>query len=195
MAQVPTSITLKTTVTDNVGVTRVDVLVNDAVMASRTSPPFDFPLVLKAGQQQIKVVGHDAWGNKGEASVTVSAVGGSVEPTAPTAGAGLFGDPCSGPTSCASGMCAVDAATGQQFCTQACGPALGCPSWGECATTSNGSQVCVPGSSQGGAKPAGKTGRVADSMSCSLAASPADGLGTFAPLLALLALLRRRSLR
>lgn len=181
-ALVPASLTVKATVTDNLGVTRVDVLVNDQTLGSRTAAPYDFALVLKSGLQLIKVVGYDAWGNKGEATISVSVQSGSSpsvtpDPTAPAApGAGIFGDACVSPQNCQSGMCALDSATSQQFCTQACSAANPCPASGECVATGNGSSVCAPRLGSLPAVPGGKT-RPAEAMTCAVGtASSSDAL-------------------
>jgi MYXO-CTERM domain-containing protein len=194
-ALISSPVTVKATVTDNIGVARVDVLVNDAVLGSRTSAPYDFVLVLKTGLQLIKVVGHDQWGNKGEASITVTVQGSSPTPSpSPTApGAGQFGDLCVTPQNCQSGMCALDSATQQQFCTQACTSYSPCPSSAECVGTSNGSSVCAPKVGSSLATP-GKQIRPADQMTCSVGATTSlgDGLGGLLGLGLLLALRRRR---
>ncbi len=199
-ALVAASLTVSASVTDNVGVARVDVLVNDVTLGSRTAGPFDFALVLKPGLQLIKVVGYDAWGNKGEATISVSVQSGSTSsptPVAPTpgqTGSGIYGDACVGPKSCQSGMCALDSATNQQFCTQACNALSPCPASADCVATSNGSSVCAPKAGTLGSTP-GKT-RPSDQMTCSVGERVGLGDllgGLFA--LGLLALLRRRRSR
>jgi hypothetical protein len=204
MALVPASLTVQTTVTDNLGVSRVEVLVNDLVIGSRTSAPYDFALVLKTGLQLIKVVGYDAWGNKGEASITVTVQAGATPAPTPSpspdpgtpgqTGVGQFGDLCVTPKNCQSGMCAVDSVTSQQFCTRLCTSQNPCPSSAECVATSNGSSVCAPRLGNAApATPGGTQIRPADQMTCSLGGSGiGDGLGSLLGLGLLLVLRRRR---
>lgn len=59
-------------------------------------------------------------------------------------GTGRFGDPCSGPTDCASGGECVSTG-GAGFCTQACADDCGCPGGYTCVMGSGGLTACIPG--------------------------------------------------
>lgn len=62
---------------------------------------------------------------------------------------GALGDACEGNTDCDSGVCAIDSAADQTFCTQICDGASGCPSGFSCLPIGGGTSVCSPGGSEG----------------------------------------------
>ena len=59
--------------------------------------------------------------------------------------AGAVGHACEHNAECDSGMCAVDSATDQTFCTELCERASGCPSGFACVDIGGGVSVCGPG--------------------------------------------------
>jgi hypothetical protein len=148
-ATVPGTITVKTTVTDNKGVAKVELALDGQVIASRTAAPFDFDAVLPAGQHTLAVTGHDATGNKASASVTVTVEGTEASPPVPMPNPdaepapGTFGAACQGAPDCTSGLCAQDPTSGEQYCTQACDPdGDACPSGASCYPTNTARNVC-----------------------------------------------------
>ncbi len=168
-AQVPASVTVTATASDNVGVVKVELLVDSALVASSSGPTVSFPIALKAGAHTLTLVAADAAGNKGQASVTVTVVDGSAPaptPPAPTPtppdtaptppspmptppdttpapSPGLFGAACQTSKDCQTGLCANDA--GQSYCTQACSASQACPSGSTCFPAANSSlSVCGP---------------------------------------------------
>lgn len=76
-ASIPAGVvTVNATATDNVGVTKVEFFVGNSTtpIVTDTSSPYSSgtSITLAAGSHTIKVVGYDAAGNKGEASVTIT---------------------------------------------------------------------------------------------------------------------------
>jgi MYXO-CTERM domain-containing protein len=210
-ATVPTTFTIKANVTDNVKVTKVEILADDKVVTSLTSAPYNSPVTLKAGIHLIKVVGYDAAGNKGDASVSVtvssSGTGGTPSPDDPdtqdpgtqtpsTTGAGKFGATCEAPKDCQSNMCAHDNTLAQSFCTQTCTvSSISCPTGGVCSAANSGGYVCALEVTSGAAKTSSgnrSNGRSAEAMGCSVSASSPDTLLGLALCALLLLPLRRK---
>ncbi|MCA9667577.1 MAG: trypsin-like serine protease [Myxococcales bacterium] len=210
-ANVGTSITVTTTITDNKQVVRAELLVDGSKVSTASGTSFDFPLQLAPGQHALKVVAYDDSDNQGEATVnfTVTAdappstgPGGPTQPskpptTPPPAAPGSFGTQCADGSSCDSGMCGTDPDTQKNYCTQKCTSVQqnNCPAGAEClASSSPGVFVCGP--------PAPSTSPTSpnpgfDSPTlqggCAVGATPAPGVGSaLLLLLALLALRRRR---
>jgi len=198
--QVTSSITVKATITDDVGVTSAELLVNNSLVASKSSAPFDFPTVLQSGIHIVTVVAYDAAKNKGQASVSVTVAGGAPQPApkldtggapAPSADGGLlppstgsnnpFGSKCTKNTDCANNMCAFDPAVNESYCAQKCGAADWCPPGGVCLKSSGG-KLCAL---QLNNMPQAGGG-------CSLGTGAATGGGLGLMLLGLLVLLVRR---
>jgi len=153
-ATVSRSITVRATVTDNVGVTQAQLFVDGQVAGSRTTAPFDFAATLAPGSHTLRVVGSDAAGNKGEAMVVVNTSNGTTSPPTapdptpspgPTPAPGSFGATCAGPADCVSGLCAQDPAGGDRYCTQSCddGSAV-CPGGATCFPSTGSDHVCGP---------------------------------------------------
>jgi hypothetical protein len=72
-AKVSANLTVKTTITDNTGVSKADLRVDGQVVSSRASAPFDFNVTgLGVGQHTLVVEAYDPAGNKGSATVAVS---------------------------------------------------------------------------------------------------------------------------
>ena len=144
-AAVTSPVTIKTKVTDSGGIAKVELYMCSTMMASKTSPPFDFTIVLMAGGHNLKVVAYDKAKNKAEAKVFVT-VGGAPAPPkldtgggAPTTdagpgqpGASQFGSACVRSTDCQSNICAFDSAYDARYCTQKCGIQGWCPPGATC---------------------------------------------------------------
>jgi hypothetical protein len=78
--------TVSVSATDNVGVTRVDLLVNGAVVATDHSAPWQFSwnsAGVPDGLAQLKAVAHDAAGNAGGSAVVTVTVANNVPPPPP----------------------------------------------------------------------------------------------------------------
>jgi secreted trypsin-like serine protease len=182
---------------DDVAVTQLVLYVDGTKASAKTSAPFSFQLQnLAAGKHAIEAVAFDAAGHTGstsiEISIKVSAPSAPSKPgTVPSPSAPSlsgFGALCERSEECAGGICALDNVSGQSLCTMTCDvTAGGCPGESPCIPV-GATAVCGPvepptagvsdGSLAGGCQLAGGAGL--------------DGLLPLA-LLALLALLRRRS--
>jgi MYXO-CTERM domain-containing protein len=79
-----TSLVVRATVTDNVGVTKAEMLVDNIFSTSRTGGPYEFNLTLGGGQHTLTVNGYDAAGNKGTSTVSVTVDGGTTTPPGDT---------------------------------------------------------------------------------------------------------------
>jgi MYXO-CTERM domain-containing protein len=170
-AQVSSSTTVKAAATDNVGVTSVELLVDNVSMASKSTPPFDFPIILQNGSHTLTVVAYDKAQNKGQASVSVT-VGGGTQPqpdsgTAPPppqpdtgttpppkqdsgvappkpGGNNPFGNGCNLAEDCLTKLCAFDPALNVKYCSQQCGVQDWCPPGGVCVQGSgSGAKLCA----------------------------------------------------
>jgi len=205
-AKVGTSLTVKTESTDNKGVTKLEMLVDGNVVGTSDGKTLDFPVTLQPGNRQLKVVAHDAAGNKGEAMVMVIVeTGATPEPPKPdpppdnppvdpdpAPAPGVFGSTCQTAADCQSGMCADDMTLGTRYCTQLCGPNLACPNGATCyQAEGDGDQVC---GLDANAPPPGENGMDGDALlgSCSVSGDPSLGVLT-ALLLGLWLVLRRRA--
>jgi len=164
-AKVAGSVTVKATVSDDKGATRVELLVDGTLATSRTAAPWELTASLADGPHTLTVQAFDAAGNRGQASVTVTAATAtppaappaSTSPTTPPvtppagtppaetppepAPAGSFGAACAGATDCDSKLCAEDPA-GDKYCTQACEVSAGCPGGAECLPSTASTFVC-----------------------------------------------------
>ena len=103
---------------------------------------------------------------------------------------GGYGASCDGPASCATGLCALDSATGKRFCTSLCdlNAASSCAADSTCQPAGGGKAVCAPlHNPTSGTDPVLNGG-------CSVTGG---GNGALLPLalLALLVLMRRRTRR
>jgi len=200
MATVAATLTVQATASDNVGVARVELLVDGALLAMRSSAPWEFPIVLKAGSHTLKAVAYDGANNKGEASVTVT-VQGSAPPSTPPStsptetppkGSGTYGDACSGPSQCQTSLCARDELTQTAFCTQACVPGSApCPVGSECLAATGASYVCAPAAT--GAAPVNLARPGATTQGgCAIGGAPADSCPALV-IIGMLLVVRRRS--
>jgi hypothetical protein len=67
------TVTVKASVTDNVGVTRAELWLDGAKLSTRSAAPYNFSAKLSRGTHQLRVYGYDAAGNEGHYTVTVTA--------------------------------------------------------------------------------------------------------------------------
>ena len=147
-----TTVTIKAAVTDNVKVKKVELRVDNIVLASRTSGPYTFKVVLKPGGRMIKVTGRDTSGLVSHASVHIyvgSSSSGKGAPapkppsTSPSTELGAFGTSCSSPDKCQSKLCANDLTLGRSYCTQDCSQKA-CPQGAGCFSATGGMSICAP---------------------------------------------------
>jgi hypothetical protein len=200
--KVPTTATVTATITDDTGVAKAELLLDGALVATRSAAPYEFPVSLAVGQHVLTVNAYDAANNKGTASVTINVdasapadpPAGTTSPTPPpqdaipVPAAGTFGAACNGPADCSTGLCADDPNLGK-YCTEKCDPdAAGCPGGGTCVGANGGTlSICT----------AATTPLSADADdsrlmgSCSFGAGPA-GAASLWPILLGLGLLRLR---
>jgi len=199
-ATVTPGLTVKASITDNTGVAKAELLVDDQVAASVSQAPYDFVVTLAPGQHMLKVVAQDAAGNKGQASVAVTVPQDPQDPDPQDPDPqdpdppdpGQYGATCSGNGQCVSGLCAQDPDSGQMFCTQGCDPGMteSCPGGGVCLPTNVASKyVCgAPAAPQGSAL----SGQLLGGCSVSGQGGTPSAPLTLALLLAGLLLVRRR---
>ena len=159
---------VQTSVTDDQGVTKVELLVDNMVVQTLTSGPFAFnaPANLGQGTHMVKIRATDVFNTVGESSVvqvvigqpcgkpadcpndTDTCIGGRCVP-GPGAQGGLGAD-CSAGQTCASGSCT---ATDQgAYCTEGCMLGGGqCPAGFGCLDVgaADGTGVCFPGFDDG----------------------------------------------
>jgi hypothetical protein len=179
------SFTALASVSDNVGVSRVELLIDGKPMAQRTVAPYNFPVTLANGKHVLHVVAYDAVNNRGQVAVSVTVTGGqdAPSPSQPPAPKGSFGAACTAPKDCKSNLCAEDVQAQLRYCTESCllsGGASSCPATSACLPTLSGPYVCgPPGSAKlptlpppseeppsSSARPRGK-----DSLGCALVAA------------------------
>jgi uncharacterized protein (TIGR03382 family) len=159
---------VQTSVTDDQGITKVELLVDNMVAQTLTSGPFAFnaPANLGQGTHTVKLRATDVFGSVGESAAiqvvigqpctkpaecpnnTDACIGGRCVP-GPGAQGGLGSD-CSGGGICASGICT---ATDQgAYCTESCMLEAGqCPAGFGCLDVgaADGTGVCFPGYDDG----------------------------------------------
>jgi len=147
--------TVQATVTDDTGVSKVELLLDGKPQAALTSAPFDFKLTLPGGKHTLRVEGLDAAGNRGSAAVTVMVDvatmpdPGTTSPGPVTPGTtpppGAYGTQCRSADDCQSGICAEDEAFVGKYCTETCDPAASsCPDGAGCYPTNTSVHVCGP---------------------------------------------------
>jgi hypothetical protein len=158
---------ISTDVTDDQGVSKVELRVNGTLTATLTTQPYAFnaPSTLGDGTHTVEVTGYDLFGSTAKSSVQViigkpcgkpadcpkdtdTCIGGRCVP-GPGAQGGL-GTACTSGQQCASGMCA--STTDGSFCVETCMLDAGqCPSGFGCldANAGNGGGVCFPGYDDG----------------------------------------------
>ncbi len=147
-AVVGQQVTVKATVTDASGVSKVELRADGKLVKSLTAGPWSFDINLAAGAHLLQVGAQDAAGNTGSASVsvTVDASKPSTPPTPPTPPSpGTFGASCSSANDCQSGLCAEDPDLGGRYCTQTCAENSACPDDAGCFPTNSANvSVCGP---------------------------------------------------
>jgi hypothetical protein len=112
--------------------------IDGTMVTSLTSQPFAFnaPTTLANGSHTITVVGTDARGLTGSASITVD-----------VAALATLGTACKTDSQCASNQCASDGTN--SYCTEPCPASGGCPDGLQCLTQGSGG-VCWPNGGGGG---------------------------------------------
>jgi hypothetical protein len=175
------------TITDDSPIVKVELIINNTIMGSKSSPPFDFKIPANAplGEASIELQATDSWDNVSGHRVNVYIGTGNEEPcdngacpegqTCATdnlcysdepGSAGALGDFCADNESCDSGVCAsVDA---ENRCSQTCNAESVCPDGFEC----RGDVACWPTEESGG-----------ESGGCSLSGSGSGALSTLGFLL------------
>lgn len=205
-SEIPEQSTVIVQATDNVGVVRVDLLADGKALGSKSAAPYQFAVVLQVGAHLLTAQAFDAFGNKGEATVSVTVKSGAPPPPVPDLGVvpgsdagstpapspGSFGAPCAGLGDCTSKICVEDKQVMGKYCSQRCNQLNPCPSTADCIQAADSSFICALRPSQ--ANPAtpgpGSTG------GCALGGAPgaAGLLGLLLVVLPALALRRRRHL-
>jgi len=153
-AEVPTTTKVVVLATDDVGVVRVELSVDGALVASRDALPYEFTISLQMGAHLLAAAAFDKAGNKGQATVSVTAKSGAPGPgpgpgpapgPSPDAGGapGLFGSPCRLGTDCASKLCIEDPVVKGKYCSQRCGLQTSCPADSDCMQASDASWLCA----------------------------------------------------
>jgi hypothetical protein len=145
-----TQATIKVAATDNKAVTKVELRIGSAVVASLSAPPFDFAVQLPEGNVTFTAVAYDAAGNQASATASVTVTTGKPDPGPdpkpdpnPNPSPSAFGLPCGGPADCQSGLCADDGSGGGKYCTQTCNATMNnCPQQAECLPASTNNYVC-----------------------------------------------------
>ena len=153
-AKTGTTVTITAVVTDNVKLKKVELRVDNIVLASRTAGPFTFKVVLKPGSRVVKVTGRDTSGLVSHATVHITVSGsssgnGAPAPTPPSTSPGTstqldtFGATCTSPDTCQSKLCANDLSLGRSYCTQDCS-LKACPQGAGCFSSTGGMSICAP---------------------------------------------------
>lgn len=179
--EVRQNFTLQVQAKDDVGVTELELFRDGASQGKRSGGAASFELqILGGGAHTLKVEARDAAGNVGRAEVTVTVV--------PPKG---YGAACDEHLDCISTLCAGDPYRGTRFCSVECRQGgAACPQDGICLPVAGAAmQLCAP------AIPI-SDGPTETEGSCAVAPPgsplPTGTLLGLAPLLALLALRRRR---
>jgi len=196
-AQVQANLNLQANVTDDVGVTKVDVFLDNKLITSKGAAPWSFPVVLPVGKHTLRVEGRDAAGKMGSAAVTVHVAGSTSPPstsppppsTSPAAPGKGYGEVCGAARECDSNLCANDLTLGKQYCTRTCDQSSPCPVGSDCFASTSGQSVCAPLTPDGVGTSPQLQPRPTEGMSCAVGRSGNPGPG---PLLLLLLLWRRR---
>ena len=190
------SFTITADARDNVGVTKIELRANGALVGTGSNVPHDFAVTLPVGEVVLQATAYDAAGNKVSASITVTVEPAAPEPTPqPSQGTKGFGEDCSGPSDCISGICANSGA-GTNYCSNSCNASMNnCPQLAECLPSSMNSHVCGPPQpSVGGGPDASGENKLTDTTlrgSCS-ATGEAPPLSLVALLCLALVLVSRR---
>ncbi|MDX2092749.1 MAG: Ig-like domain-containing protein [Kofleriaceae bacterium] len=151
--------------TDDNGIGRVELYVNNTLAQTLISQPFAFnaPMSLGQGTHNVKAIAFDLFGTSGEATTSVvigdpcskpadctkdtdTCIGGRCVPGPGTQGG--LGTTCNSGLECASGQCAQDSA-GSKYCVESCELGAGqCPDDFGCLDA-GGKGVCWPGYDDG----------------------------------------------
>jgi MYXO-CTERM domain-containing protein len=170
-ARVEPGFPVRVEATDDNGVAKVELYINNTKTGEVTTRPYVFnaPTTLEPGTHTVKVTAYDIHGTDASASVQVvigepcgkpadcpsdtdTCIGGRCVP-GPGVQGGL-GSPCENGTECASGQC-VEEVSGAKYCVEPC--TLGtdeCPAGFGCVANGQGG-VCWPGVGEGGGCSAG----------------------------------------
>lgn len=162
-AAVDPGFTVRATVTDDVGVARVELLIDDVAIASLTTPPFTFttPTDLATGPHRVGIRATDATTADATVSIMVNVgdpctgdgecaaagegyvcVDGRCVPGAGVPGG--LGAHCDSPADCLSDFCITR--NGENFCSEHCTPGgAGCSEGFQCNDLPDGTGACVPG--------------------------------------------------
>lgn len=153
-AAVASPFALTASLVDDHGVVKAELREGTALLGSRTGAPYTFQVALSEGPHTLTVVGYDAAGNAGSATLSITITTAPPSIPGPDAGgpssdlgpapaaSGSFGAPCAGPDECTSGLCVRAGAAG--FCTRSCEAGESCPSGSRCRAASGGVHVCGP---------------------------------------------------
>jgi hypothetical protein len=200
-ALVPVGTPIVATITDDSPIVKVELIINNVVMGSKSGPPFNFVIPSNAplGEASIELKATDSWDNESGHRITVFIGTGDEEPcdngscpegkscasdnlcySDAVGTVGALGDFCADNETCDSGVCATIAE--ESRCSQSCNAETSCPDGFEC----RGDTACWPIGDKG-----------SDSGLCSLSGSGSGALSTigFLFLAIMLAGRRRRSHR
>jgi hypothetical protein len=70
-AVVSRTITVRSQITDNVGVVKGELWVDGVLKQTKTQQPYNFTVTLSPGARQLRVIGRDAAGNAGRSTINV----------------------------------------------------------------------------------------------------------------------------
>lgn len=177
----PGSFMVRATVTDDVEVGKVELIVDEGVSGHVTQPPYEFVVETGPGRHNIAVVAEDHKGNRAEDRIVIHVM-------APAD----FGEACLGHSYCASGLCAAHSELESAYCSQRCDPAAmePCPGGADCLPAGADMNVCGPTAAALGITDEAE--RFAEDGACSIGGGEgASGWGVLL-LAVLLGLVRRR---
>jgi hypothetical protein len=122
----PPTFSVEVEASDNVGVTRVVLLVDQVQLAEATQPPYSFQIkdLRRGSSHDLEAVAYDAEELQSSAKLTVT-----IQPGA------AFGGSCAQDVDCASKLCR------EGSCTKKCSPTETCPEGYSCL---EGAAVCTP---------------------------------------------------
>lgn len=152
---------VEATASDNVRIDRVELVIDGVVVTTKDDPPYNFevPTGTRSGARTIAVRAVDGDENATEASISVNVEAECTNDDECGEGQSCDGDVCLGgvgadcdvPGQCAGGICFVDVANDDQFCTQECSPDSDeCPGGSSCVQPEFGTPKCLPGGDGGG---------------------------------------------
>ncbi len=186
------------TIVDDSPIVKVELIINNVLMGSKSSPPFNFKIPANAplGEASIELQATDSWDNESGHRVNVYIGTGNEDPcdngqcpegqtcandnlcySDEVGSTGGLGDICNGNEGCDSGTCAEVAE--ESRCSQSCSAENACPDGFECLSDT----ACWPKQDDG------------DSGLCSLSGSGSGALSTLGFLLFALVFSGRRRRR